>query len=95
MMENVPVINKTMELSDCKEKWIFDEKYECWCLEDILYTEKAKVPKFQRLSIFVPKQKMSLLFLKTMQPDICRCRMYGWMDRDAMQNNIWIMDLYI
>ena len=51
MMENVPVINKTMELSDCKEKWIFDEKYECWCLEDILYTEKAKVPKFQRLSI--------------------------------------------
>ena len=59
MMENVPVINKTMELSDCKEKWIFDEKYECWCLEDILYTEKAKVPKFQRLSIFVPKPYMN------------------------------------
>lgn len=54
MTEQIPVTNKTMELSDCKNDWFYDEKYECWCLEDILYTEKATTPKFQRLSIFVP-----------------------------------------
>lgn len=50
----VPVVNKTMELADCRENWFFDETYRCWCLEDILYTPKATTPKFQRMSIFVP-----------------------------------------
>jgi len=58
MRESVPIINETMELSDCRDKWFFDEKYDCWCLEDVLYTAKADVPKFQRLSIFVPKAYM-------------------------------------
>lgn len=53
-MEQVAITNKTMELTDCKQDWFFDEKYQCWCLEDILYTPKATTPKFQRLSIFVP-----------------------------------------
>ncbi|MGN1148217.1 MAG: hypothetical protein ACI4TB_07320, partial [Lachnospiraceae bacterium] len=52
--EEITITNKTMELSDCKNAWTFDEKYRCWCLEDILYTPKATTPKFQRLSIFVP-----------------------------------------
>lgn len=39
--------------------WKFDEKYNCWCLEDILYTEKAVCPPFQQLSIFVPAPWMS------------------------------------
>ena len=51
-----PITNKTMELADCRDAWFFDEKYNCWCLEDVLYTEKATTPKFQRLSIFVPKE---------------------------------------
>lgn len=57
-MFEIPITNKTMELSDCKDAWFFDEKYRVWCLEDILYTEKATTPKFQRLSIFVPEAYM-------------------------------------
>lgn len=58
MFENIPITNRTMELADCKDAWFFDETYQCWCLEDILYTQKATTPKFQRLSIFVPKAYM-------------------------------------
>lgn len=57
-MFEISITNKTMELSDCKDAWFFDEKYRVWCLEDILYTEKATTPKFQRLSIFVPEVYM-------------------------------------
>lgn len=57
-MEHISVTNKTMELSDCKNDWFFDNKNKCWCLEDILYTDKATTPKFQRLSIFVPEPYM-------------------------------------
>ena len=35
-----------MELSDCRDKWFFDEKYDCWCLEDVLYT-KLKLKMYQ------------------------------------------------
>ncbi|MBQ8519232.1 MAG: prolyl oligopeptidase family serine peptidase [Agathobacter sp.] len=59
MFEEITITNKTMELADCKNQWFFDEKFQCWCLEDILYTDKATTPKFQRLSIFVPKAYMS------------------------------------
>lgn len=58
-MEQVNITNKTMELAECASEWSFDEKYRCWCLEDVLYTEKATTPKFQRLSIFVPEPYMS------------------------------------
>ena len=54
MNPQIPVVNHTMELADCRSAWIFDPKYDCWCLEDILYTTQATTPKFQRLSIFVP-----------------------------------------
>ena len=56
--EAVPVTNRTMELEACRDQWTFDEKFGCWCLEDILYTARADVPKFQRLSIFVPGKLM-------------------------------------
>lgn len=58
-MEQVNITNKTMEISECRHAWFFDEKYRCWCLEDVLYTDRAAVPKFQRLSIFVPEPYMS------------------------------------
>ncbi len=58
MFNKIQIINKTMELKDCKDAWTFDETHQCWCLEDILYTEKATTPKFQRLSLFVPKPYM-------------------------------------
>lgn len=58
MREEIQVTNKTMELQDCKDDWFFNEKHGCWCLEDILYTEKALAPKFQRLSIYVPAEYM-------------------------------------
>ena len=51
----IPIINQTLELADCRDKWFFDEDYQVWCLEDILYTRSATTPKFQRMSIFVPK----------------------------------------
>ena len=54
----VPIVNSSMELSQCRDQWFLDEKYRCWCLEDVLYTEKAEVPQFQRLSVFVPEQWM-------------------------------------
>ncbi len=57
-MSKIHVINQTMELSEVREKWFFDEKYQCWCLEDVLYTPKAVVPMFQRLSVFVPAPYM-------------------------------------
>ena len=55
----VPVTNKTMNLADCANDWFYDDKYGVWCLEDILYTDKAEVPAFQRLSVFVPAEYMS------------------------------------
>lgn len=57
-MFEIPITNKTMNLADCADKWFFDEKHRVWCLEDILYTDKATTPKFQRLSIFVPEEYM-------------------------------------
>lgn len=56
MKDPISILNASMELADCRNKWTFDKKHDCWCLEDILYTEKASVPKFQRLSIFVPEK---------------------------------------
>lgn len=54
-MEQIPIVNQSMDLTQCRDAWTFNEKHDCWCLEDVLYTPKANVPKFQRLSIFVPK----------------------------------------
>ncbi|MCM1135963.1 MAG: hypothetical protein NC400_10360 [Clostridium sp.] len=58
MAERIHITNKTMELQDCKGDWFFNEKHGCWCLEDILYTEKAAAPEFQRLSIYIPAEYM-------------------------------------
>ena len=52
---NIPIMNTSAELSEYKDAWTFDEKYSVWCLEDVLYTQKATTPAFQRLSIFVPQ----------------------------------------
>lgn len=54
MKQLISITNHTLELADCRAHWYFDEAHGCWCLEDILYTQKATTPKFQRLSIFVP-----------------------------------------
>ncbi len=54
MREEFTIVNATVELSECRDAWTFDEEYECWCLEDILYTQSPTTPKFQRMSIFVP-----------------------------------------
>lgn len=53
-MQTVPITNATMELNACKDAWRYDAAYKCWKLEDVLYTEKASNPAFQRLSVFVP-----------------------------------------
>ncbi|MCD8332882.1 MAG: hypothetical protein LUB60_01900, partial [Clostridiales bacterium] len=54
----IPIINQTLELSEVKDQWFLDQRWNCWCLEDVLYTMKATTPKFQRLSIFVPAPYM-------------------------------------
>ncbi len=59
MRQDINITNKSMNLADCKDAWFLDEQYHCWCLEDILYTEKATTPKFQRLSIYLPQEYMS------------------------------------
>ena len=58
-MGPISILNGTTELSECADKWFLDEVHGCWCLEDILYTPAATTPKFQRLSIFVPKALMN------------------------------------
>ena len=54
----VSIINKSMDLADCRDDWFFDENHNCWCLEDVIYTPVPKVPLFQRLSIYAPKAMM-------------------------------------
>lgn len=54
----VNIVNRTMELADCRENWFFDEAINCWCLEDVIYTPIPKVPAFQRLSIYAPRELM-------------------------------------
>ena len=56
---DAPFVNRTLDLGDCRDRWFLDERNGAWCLEDILYTAAATVPKFQRLSIFVPAPYMS------------------------------------
>lgn len=58
-MFDIPVLNKTMELTLCRDKWVLDERHGCYMLEDILYTPTPTTPKFQRLSIFVPRHLMN------------------------------------
>lgn len=53
---DISILNKTMELADCRDGWFFDENHSCWCLEDLIYTPVPKVPAFQRLSIYAPKE---------------------------------------
>ena len=57
--ESILILNQTMELADCRDKWTLDKAHGCWCLEDVLYTAKATVSKFQRLSIFVPEKLLN------------------------------------
>ena len=54
-MNPISITNTGMELSDCRDKWTYNEKHQCWCLEDILYTPVPQAPAFQRLSVFAPK----------------------------------------
>lgn len=54
-MEQTPILNQSMELAQYRDQWTFDEKYDCWCLEDVIYTPVPKDARFQRLSIFAPK----------------------------------------
>lgn len=58
-MKQAHYINKTMDLADCQGQWFFDEKHDCWCLEDILYTPMPKDVRFQRMSIYVPKDLLN------------------------------------
>ncbi|MGM9538223.1 MAG: hypothetical protein ACI3VN_07825 [Candidatus Onthomonas sp.] len=58
-MHPIPIVNHTPELADCRDQWLLDEQWNCWCLEDILYTQKATTPKFQRMSIFVPRDYLN------------------------------------
>lgn len=54
-MEPISVLNQTMDLADCRNKWVYNEKFDCWCLEDLLYTPVPKDVRFQRLSVYAPK----------------------------------------
>ena len=34
--DRIPVTNRSMELSECRDRWTFNAEYDCWCLEDEL-----------------------------------------------------------
>ena len=59
MKKDMNHINQTMELSEVMDKWTYDEKNKCYCLEDVLYTPYPKATWFQMLSIFVPEEYMN------------------------------------
>ncbi|MDO4838063.1 MAG: subtype B tannase [Clostridia bacterium] len=40
-------------------QWKFCPSLDCWCMEDVVYTDKAAVPQAQRLSVFAPKAYLS------------------------------------
>lgn len=54
-MEPISVLNQTMDLADCRDKWVYDEAFDCWCLEDLLYTPVPRDARFQRLSVYAPR----------------------------------------
>lgn len=56
---NCHIVNPSPELSECRCAWVKNEEYACRCLEDVLYTQAAAVPQFQRLSIFVPMEYLN------------------------------------
>lgn len=56
---NYPIKNSSMELSECRGNWEYDEVHHCWMLEDVIYTPKASAPKFQQLSVFVLERLMN------------------------------------
>ncbi len=58
-MDSISVLNTSMNLTDCQDKWIYDEKFDCWCLEDLVYTPVPKDVRFQRLSVYAPKQLLN------------------------------------
>lgn len=58
-LKDIHVVNSTMELAECRDQWFYDDHYDCWCLEDVLYSPKADMPAFQRLSIYAPKAYMN------------------------------------
>ena len=45
-MNVIPVLNKTMGLSECRDKWVLDEKNGCYMLEDVLYTQVPTIEHF-------------------------------------------------
>lgn len=55
----VCIVNDTMELKDCIGKWVYNEEYDCYCLDDVVYTPKPRAARFQRLSIYVPREYMN------------------------------------
>lgn len=59
MKKDMNPINSSMELSEVMNKWTYDEKNKCFCLEDVLYTPNPKDTWFQMLSIFVPEEYMN------------------------------------
>ncbi len=59
MREKIHVVNSTMELSDCIGAWSYDEKHNCYCLEDVVYTPNPSAVQFQRLNIYVPAAYMN------------------------------------
>lgn len=54
-----PVLNMFMDLADRQGKWFYDEAFACWCLEDLLYTPVPKDVRFQRLSVYAPKELLN------------------------------------
>ena len=55
----IDIANRTMELADCRDKWTYNKEFDCWCLEDVVYSTKADVPAFQRLSVYAPAPYMN------------------------------------
>lgn len=48
-----------MDRAICPDKWVFDEEYDCWRLDDVVYALNATAPEYQMLSIYAPRDCMN------------------------------------
>lgn len=57
--EEIFAVNATSELSDCLGKWTYEPSLKAYVLGDVSYAPKGKVPRAQKLTIYVPEEYMA------------------------------------
>lgn len=53
------LLTGSMDLADYKDKWIYNEEYDCYSLEYVVYCEKPADPVKECMNIYVPAAYMN------------------------------------